>query len=115
MDKERAALLMCVPDFPDGWEFYPIYRHGELAAFICYQGNEIHCFRVESVNGMWLTHQTLERYVQPLIDKYGFVTTRVRDHNKTGQRFVTRLGFVQQFAQDGCIHYKAERLNHARL
>ena len=100
---------------PNGWTEHPVLREGQQVGFFCVMGNEIHCYRVESFNGRWLTRQDIERLTAPLIQQYGHVTTKVRKANSAGHRFVTRLGF-KAMADDGTnIHYKAERLHHARL
>lgn len=100
---------------PPGWDVTPIYRRGQLAGFFCVQGNEIHAYRSEAFSGRWLTRQDLERLTRPLFKRYGYLRTKVRDQNKTGHRFVTRLGFVEVGRAHGMTYYEAQRLNHARL
>lgn len=100
---------------PEGWAEHPVYRGGEQVGFFCVRGNEIHCYRLESAQGRWLTRQDLERLTTPIFKEYGHLITKVRKANMAGHRFVTRLGF-KPTADDGTnIHYRAERLNHARL
>lgn len=89
-------------------------RDGEQVGFFCVQGSEIHCYRLESSKGRWLTRQDLERLTAPLFRQFGHITTRVRKANMAGHRFVTRLGFVATADDDTNIHYRAERLHHAR-
>jgi hypothetical protein len=115
LNKEQAAQLMCIPAFPDGWDFFPVYRHGELAGFFCTRENEIHCYRLSNYAGRWFTRQDLERLTKPLFDKYGEIITKVRDANDTGHEFVERLGFVPYDTDSECILYRAERIKHARL
>ena len=99
---------------PEGWTEHPIYRDGCQVGFFCVQGNEIHCYRLESAKGRWITRQDLERLTVPLFKQYGCIITKVRKANTIGHRFVTRLGFAATASDDLNIYYRAERLHHAR-
>ena len=114
LTRSQAAELMGVAEFPDGWDFTPVYRKGRLAGFFCTQAAEIHCFRLESFRGSWLTRQDIERLTIPLFAEFGCVLTKVRTENLQGHSFVKRLGFLPVGEDLASIHYKAERLNHAR-
>lgn len=115
MTDQHAASLIGLSAFPPGWATHPVYRAGELAGFFCTLGNEIHCHRMQSFRGRWLTRQDLERLTRPLFEKYGHLTTKVRKANACGQKFVGRLGFVPSGEDETTIHYTAERLHHARI
>jgi len=99
---------------PDGWTEHPVYRQGQRVGFFCVQGNEIHCHRLDSAQGHWLTRQDLERLTAPLFAQFGHLTTKVRQGNAAGHRFVTRLGFHATGSDNDNIYYRAERLHHAR-
>lgn len=99
---------------PDGWAEYPIHRGEQKVGFFFVKNNEIHCFRLDSAKGNWLTRQDLERLTAPIFRQYGHLTTKVKKTNFQGQRFVTRLGFYVASEDDDTINYRAERLNHAR-
>jgi hypothetical protein len=100
---------------PDGWTGHPVMRGGEQVGWFCVQGNEIHCYRLDSAQGHWLTRQDLERLTAPIFKEHGHLVTKVRKSNAAGQRFVTRLGFAATGSDDHNIHYRTERLRHARL
>ena len=100
---------------PDGWTEHPVYRDGQQVGFFCVLGNEIHCYRLESSKGCWLTRQDLERLTAPIFEQYGHLITKVRQSNAAGHRFVSRLGFEATADDDTNIYYRAERLHHARL
>lgn len=100
--------------FPDGWEFVEILRGGELAGFFCTKGDEIHCHRIESFSGRWLTRQDIERIITPIFTKFCTIKTKVRKQNSIGHRFVQRLGFSHVAEDEFCIFYEARSINHAR-
>ena len=114
MTQEEAETISGFK-FPLGWSFIPVHRRGEVAGFFCTQGAEIHCFRIPSFDGHWLTRQDLERRTRPIFEEYGFLLTKVGMQNLQGHSFVKRLGFHAIGQDDHTIFYKAERLNHARL
>jgi len=99
---------------PDGWREVPVYHGDKQVGLFFVKANEIHCCRLASVTGRWLTRQVLEQLTAPIFEQYGHLLTSVGKTNTTGQRFVTRLGFDATHADDTNIYYKAERLKHAR-
>lgn len=98
----------------DGWEVREIYRAGVLAGFFVVRDNEVHAWRNPEFSGRWLTRQDVERITAPLLAAHGHVVTSVRIRNRTGHRFVRRLGFVCVGRTVSLALYRAERLNHAR-
>lgn len=100
---------------PPEWSVQWVKRYGRPVAFWAVKGNEIHCCRDPLYSGFWLTRQDIERLIVPLLERYGHLTTTVRSENQTGHAFVQRLGFVKKHEKDGLTHYRAERINHARL
>ncbi len=115
MTADEAARLLGWESFPDGWDFVEIHRSGKLAAFVMVKGSEIHVHRLPEHAGTWLTRQDVERICLPLIEKFGAVTTTVMSKNNRGHYFVGRLGFTKTHEENGLVHYRTERLNHARL
>lgn len=114
MDKAEVDQLLG-GSLPDGWEVVEIMRSGELAGLFCTKENEIHCHRIESFAGRWLTRQDIERLIQPLFVRFGFLKTKVRKQNMIGHEFVQRLGF-KPVSDDGlCVFYESRKINHARL
>lgn len=99
----------------DGWVEHPIYRSGQKVAFLLVKDNEIHCYRLDAVKGRWLPRKDLDRLTTSIFEQYGHLVTQVRKANATGHQFVTRLGFYPTSDDGENIHYRAERLKHARL
>ncbi len=114
MTQDEAERLLCFKVEP-GWTFVPIRRAGELAGFVMQQGPEVHVHRLPAFTGRWFTRQDVERVLLPILKTHGEVTTKVRADNLTGQKFVTRLGFVRVGEGPGVHLFRATRLNHARL
>ena len=100
---------------PDGWVEQPIYKGGKKSGLFLIKGSEIHCFRLDSFAGKWLTRQDMEATAKPIFEKYGFLTTSVANKNDDGHKFVTRMGFEKTSMDDTTTYYKCERLNHARF
>lgn len=115
MTSQDAAKLMGVAEFPDGWDFHPVHRKSEIAGFFCTRANEIHAFRRPEFKGCWLTRPFIETVLQPLIRKYGSLTTIVQKDNFTGHQFVKRAGFQETFSDAQGIHYSTKKVKYARL
>lgn len=112
MTHEEACSLLGF-EIEKDWSFVEVERKGLLAGFVIIKNNEIHCWRKPEYTGIWLTKHTIKNIIQPLIDKFGFVCTKVRKSNNTGHVFVTRLGFEKVSEDENCTYYRIERLNHA--
>ena len=100
---------------PDGWIEHPVMRSGQKVAFFMVNGNEIHCARHENFKGCWFPRHQFLDIAHGLINSFGCVITKVRSENSQGHRFVRRLGFYRLSDDGQNTHYRAERLNHARL
>ena len=95
------------------WLVEEVKRKGALAGIVLIRGNEIHCWRKPEYTGIWLTKHTIRNIIQPLINEYGSVSTKVTKSNNTGHTFVTRLGFEKVLEDENCTYYRIERLKHA--
>lgn len=73
------------------------------AAAILHDGPEIHLFVAPEWRNRLLRRDNVRQYIQPLLDKHGFLTTRlpVGSHNS---RFVEKLGFKRTWS-DGAQDY----------
>jgi hypothetical protein len=114
MTEQEASSLLGFA-VPDGWKFIEIHRGGTLAAFVLVKGAEIHVSRLPEFKGRWLTRQDVERICLPIIKQFGHVKTAVMASNSAGQAFVQRLGFNRQHESNGIVHYRTEKVKHARL
>ncbi len=109
MTQQEAEALLGTEVGP-GWTFHALC-HGE--AFVMVKGAEIHGFRLEQHKGRWLTRGVFRDLLEPLRRQHGFLTTRVRKENSTGQRFVARIGFEPCGEDERSIHYIARKLTYA--
>ena len=115
LNAQRAAELLGIEWFPEGWDFAAIHRAGQFVGFVCTKHDEIHCFRLDAFKGAWMTRQKIAQHIQPLIDRHGSAITTVRPDNDQGHAFVQRLGFVRCGERNGQTLYDIKRLKHARL
>lgn len=114
MTAQQAAQFLGWPSFPDGWEFIEITRAGQLSGFVMVQGCEIHAYRLPEFAGRWFFKADLNRVRDALIKTHGHASTKVRIENATGHRFVKRIGFKETHTDETVVHYRLERLNHAK-
>ena len=62
------------------------------AAAILHDGAEVHLFVAPEWRGKLLRRDNVRKYIQPLLEKHGFLTTRLPT-NSHNRRFVEKLGF----------------------
>lgn len=111
MNRDQAESLLGFP-LDDGWTLHEV-RRGKLAGFVLQKGSEVHAWRMPQFTGRWFTRGDVRRILLPILAEFGVLTTKVRQGNETGYRFVTRLGFVPVGSEGGNVLYEARSLNHA--
>ena len=95
----------------DGWKITSAYRHGEEVAKVYTKGPEIH---IETfVTGRALTRRNVIEHLAPLIEEYGFATTRV-PISETDHKLRTALGFTQTWNDDQFSYWVLTELPFSR-
>ena len=85
----------------NGWEVIPVVRRSEHIGTAALRGTEIH-FEVRRP-GAILRHAARE-FLEPLIERYGFLTTRCKIGDERSRRFIERMGF-QHTWNDECWYF----------
>lgn len=97
------------------WEFVPIQFNGVLMGVMAEMDGEIHLTidpQYRGQAGYWRTGMV--QVVQPLIDKYKYVTTTVENSDTDAHEFVQRLGFVITDTDDHCTDYMMSEIKFKR-
>lgn len=81
------------------WEVVPAFVEGQHAATAIIKGTEIHFGLVPEFRNR-VTRGRIRAFLQPLLDRQGFLTTRVALEEPTKQRFVERVGFKPTWSDD---------------
>jgi hypothetical protein len=98
-------------DSLDGWRIAPHYEGGVMVGATITKGSEFH---FATFGGQWkMTRADIRRYLRPLIDRYGYVTTKTPKEDTRQGRFNKILGFFVTGEDEFFTHYKLERLRHA--
>lgn len=94
-----------------GWEITPHEVEGVLAGITLTKGSEFHFV---TLGEKWsLTRADVRRYLQPIIDSHGCVTTKTPKEDTRQSRFNKILGFVVTGEDEYYTHFKLEQLRHA--
>jgi hypothetical protein len=99
----------------DDWEVIPGYIGGEHAATVILKGTEIHfgitpAFRKRAA----LFRRESNRFFGPLLERMGFLTTRVVLTAKEQKQFVERVGFKPTWSDTTFQYYMLSALPFAR-
>lgn len=114
MDKRLAdylALLGADPAALDGWTIRAAQRDGEPVGFTISNGPEVHILPL--VEGKSLSRRNIIEFIEPILDQFGYVTTRV-PIAETEHRLRTALGFVSSWSDDTYSYWCMTRLRYAR-
>jgi hypothetical protein len=98
---EFSALL-------EGWTIEGVEHEGELAFAFLSKGPQFH-FQSFSAKQP-ITLKMIKTYLQPLIDRYGYVTTKTPKDDTRQHRFNRRFGFAAVGDDNFDIHYRLERI-----
>lgn len=97
------------------WNLTPILVKCEVAGVLVEKDGQIHMalepmYRKRSI--YW--RKGLESLIQPLIEKYGYVTTLVVNDNTEAHSFVQKLGFKATIERGGITDYRLQKIVHRR-
>lgn len=118
-DKARKLLLTAVgawwpAELPESWEVHAIEEDGDLLAAVMRNGTEVHLAVAPQHQRRKFTRARAQRFVAPLLEEHGFLTTRVLHGKLTEQLFVQRLGFKPTWADSQFQYYLLGHLPFAR-
>ena len=113
-----APILEAVPGAAasafDAWDVIPGYVNGEHVCTAIMSGAEIHfAIRPEHQRKL-IRKQNTAGFLQPLVERHGFLTTRIRLESSKEQRFVERLGFQPTWADSMFQYYLLTTLPFTR-
>jgi hypothetical protein len=99
-----APILAMRPEWTgaefDGWELIPFTFHGEHVGTAVLSGTEIHFALMPGTQIKGSIRGTVREFTQPLLDRFGFLTTRVGHDRPAQKRFVQRIGFNPTWEND---------------
>jgi len=89
------------------WDVAPHYAGDVMVAAVLRRGSDFH---FATFGDKWtLTRADIRRYLTPILEQYGCVTTRTPKNDARQSRFNKLLGFVSTGEDEFCIHYKLEQ------
>jgi len=98
-------------DSLNGWLIEPHYEDGVMVGATLTNGPEFH---FATFGGQWkMTRANIRHYLCPLLERYGYVTTKTPKEDTRQRRFNKILGFFVTSESEFFAHYKLERLRHA--
>lgn len=115
--REWVSAPHIAPVAIDDWELVPYPSAGEPVAIAALQGTEIHFVSSPAVRGRLLTSRRISSFLEPLMDRKGFLTTRVMrgapgEHAQIS--FVERIGFEATGIDAYFHHFMLSELRLAR-
>lgn len=114
MDARLAAYLMSIgasPDSLDGWTIRTAQRAGTDCAFVITNGPEIHFVSIDERRAM--SRKNILEFVAPLIETYGFATTRV-PASETNHKLREALGFLPTWQDADFLYWALTELPYQK-
>lgn len=97
-----------------GWEVVPGYLDGQHAATAVVKGTEIHFAIVPQFRRKAVLRCRAQEFLRPLLERRGFLTTRVLLESEDNKRFVERVGFKPTWHDETFQYYLLGQLPFAR-
>jgi len=95
----------------DGWQIRPAQRAGKDVAFVITRGPEIHMLSL--VEGNAISRRNLREYLRPIIEKFGYATTRV-PLAEVNHRLRHALGFTYTWSDDHFSYWALTQVPYVR-
>ena len=120
MDRDALLAPMCKDaggvdtSVFDGWEVVPGYIEGEHVCTSVIKGTEIHFHVNAQYRRALILRNRTQGYLEPLLARLGFLTTRVLKESTLQRRFVERIGFKPTWADHRFQFYILGQLPFAR-
>ena len=103
-----------LPTSFEGWELIPGYIDQTHVCTAILKGNEIHFGIKKEFRKKLIQRKRTREYLQPLLERKTFLTTRIVLKDLYKQRFVERLGFRKTWADDIFNYYMMTKLPFER-
>lgn len=100
-----ALSRQTILDYFKDWDALPLVIAGQHVATAVVKGTEIHFALVPGKRPPGSTRGAVRAFLSPLLDKHGFLTTRVQHHRLDQKRFVQRVGFKPTWRDDQFDYY----------
>lgn len=98
----------------DGWDVVPGHINGVHVCTSIIKGTEIHFYALPQHRRKLVLRGRTQQYLQPLLERHGYLTTRVLKEHVGEKRFVERVGFKPTWADQQFQYYLLGRLPFAR-
>lgn len=98
----------------DGWDAIPGVVNGEHVCTAVMSGSEIHFAIKPEHQRKLIRKENTAGFLKPLLERHGYLTTRVLLTSKAAQRFVERLGFEPTWADAQFQYYLMNTLPFTR-
>jgi len=109
MDLEQFAINM------GEWELIPVISSDVIIGVVAENNGEIHlALEKQFINKSTYWRKHLNLIINPIIDKYGYVTTRVESDDHSTRKFVHRLGFKDYSSLGNITTYAMSKIKHGR-
>ena len=91
----------------EDWAITPHYENGTMVGATISKGSEFH---FATFGGKWkMTRTDIRRYLDPILEQYGCVTTRTPKNDARQIRFNKILGFTATGEDEFFVHYKLDQ------
>ena len=98
----------------ESWEAVPGFIDGVHVCTALLKGTEIHFAIVADHRLRTVLRTRTREFLEPMFERYGFLTTRVAHGRKLEQRFVQRMGFEPTWSDAKFEYYLLAELPFSR-
>lgn len=112
----RQGTALSGPDilqFFSNWEVVPAHIDGQHVATAVLKGTEIHFALVPGWRPQACYRGAIKAFLKPLLERHGYLTTRVPHERPAQKRFVQRVGFKPTWRDEqveyfllGCVPFE---------
>ncbi len=94
-----------IEKYLEDWDAMEVKDGDQHAATLIVKGCEAHIALAPDYRPKACKRGVIKKFLQPLFDEHGYVTTRVRHSRLKEKRFVERVGFTPTWKDDEFQYY----------
>jgi hypothetical protein len=96
------------------WEYVALLEDDEVVGIAALKGTEIHFAAAPAWRGRVMSRRRIRAFLEPLMARYGFLTTRSLVGDLGSAVFLRRLGFVNTWTELEIRHWMLTALPYSR-
>lgn len=112
MDPQKVIEDHLGSGIPQGWSVVPVMSgDGQMIGGQMRKGTEVHTVLAPEFRGKGMVNkENLKLLFEPMLEQFGFVTSKALKDDRASQVFMRRIGFVKTWEDEHFCYFMLTRI-----